>query len=212
MTPSAPDSEPRSGRAAYDPDCLLQCPTPAGWLPVALGDLDALLIDHAGCEQKAAAAALTLLGKNPEDRVFVETLSHLAQEEMRHFDLVFRLVLGRGATLRPLSVDPYVRDLLAIIRKGRIEGLIDRLLMAALIEARSHERFQLLAAGLPAGPERDLYEELIPPEAGHAALFVALAERVGSKADVRVRLSQVAAHEATVIAALGEAPEARIHG
>jgi tRNA-(ms[2]io[6]A)-hydroxylase len=205
-------AEMPTGRAAYDPDHLLRCPSPAGWLPVALADLDSLLIDHAACEQKAAVAAMSVLTKLPEDRVFVETLSHLAQEEMQHFDLVHRLVLARGATLRPLVVDPYVRDLVAIVRKGRVETLMDRLLVAALIEARSHERFRLLAAALGPGPERDLYEALIPPEAGHAALFVALAERVAPKAEVRVRLSQVADHEAAVVSALGEAPEARMHG
>jgi tRNA-(ms[2]io[6]A)-hydroxylase len=212
MTSSLQNDSPLTGRAAYDPDHILQCPSPEGWLPVALANLDELLIDHAGCEQKAAAAALTLLGKNPEDRVFIETLSNLAQEEMRHFDMVYRVILGRGATLRHLVVDPYIRDLATIIRKGREEALMDRLLFAALVEARSHERFRLLAGGLAAGPERELYEALIPPEAGHAALFVGLAERVAPKAEVRVRLTQVAAHEAAVVQALAAAPTPRIHG
>lgn len=155
---------------------------------------------------------MTLLGKNPEDRAFVETLSHLAQEEMRHFDLVYRVILGRGGSLPSLSVDPYVREVMTAVRKGRTEGLVDRLVIAALIEARSHERFCLLVQGLPAGPERALYEALIPPEAGHAALFVALAERVAPKAAVRVRLTQLAAHEAAVVTELGRSPAARIHG
>ncbi|MBC7542993.1 MAG: tRNA-(ms[2]io[6]A)-hydroxylase [Candidatus Sericytochromatia bacterium] len=196
--------------ARFDPDGLLQCPTPAGWLPVALADLDSLLVDHAACEQKAAAAALAMLGKVPGDRVFVETLSHLAQEEMRHFDLVYRLVLARGGKLRSMLPDPYVRDLVAIARKGREDGITDRLLVAAMIEARSHERFTLLAGGLTDPVVRELYEALIPPEAGHAALFVGLAERFSNKAAVRIRLAQVAAHEAQLV--LAQPPEPRIHG
>ena len=207
---SNPQAATPSTRADYAPDAMLHCPTPPEWLPVAMADLDSLLADHAACEQKAAVAALALLGRVPEDRVFIETLSNLAQEEMRHFDLVYRVILSRGGGLRQLFTDPYVRDLVGQVRKGREDGIVDRLLVAALIEARSHERFTLLAGALTEPDVRALYEALIPPEAGHAALFVGLAERFSNKATVRMRLSQLAAHEAALVAA--QPAEARIHG
>jgi tRNA-(ms[2]io[6]A)-hydroxylase len=189
---------------------LLRSVTDPRWLGVALADLDRTLGDHAHCEKKAAASALKLVADHPERAEMVRALAKLAQEELQHFFAVLNELQRRGAPLPPDDGDPYARQLLALVRSGGAR-LMDRLLVAALIEARSHERLALLgeAPGLQDPRLAELYRRLAVAEAGHERLFVQLAEEVATPAEVARRLAELAEAEARIVAALPLEP--RIH-
>jgi tRNA-(ms[2]io[6]A)-hydroxylase len=187
---------------------LLRVRTDPRWVAVALADLGATLADHAHCEKKAAASALKLVADHPDRPDLVRALAKLAQEEMQHF-LAVLVELGRRAiALSPDAGDPYAQALVAKVRSGDAAArLVDRLLVGALIEARSCERLALLAEALPDPRLRDLYARLAQSEAGHERLFVDLARRVSPEAEAR--LDALADEEARVVASLPVM--ARIH-
>jgi tRNA-(ms[2]io[6]A)-hydroxylase len=190
----------------------LAASTDPRWLPLALERFDEVLCDHAHCEKKAAAQAISLLASWPEKVLLVQRLARLAQEELQHFRQVYDRVVARGLVLGRDRGDPYARALRAHVRH-QAEGprLTDLLLVAALIEARSHERLALLAGGL-AEREPELarfYEALATAEAGHARLFVGLAEEYDDPAAVAERLAELARLEAELVAGLPLEP--RIH-
>jgi len=184
--------------------------TPAGWAEAALEQPLALLSDHAHCELGAAAAAQGMLARKPEASELVERLSAHALDELRHFKQVHRLLRELGGTLEPVRVNPYAEALMSRCERGE-RNLLDRLLVAAVIERRSLERFERLAEAADGRqPElAALYRELAPSEAGHAALFVELARDLYPREDVSARLVRWVAFEAAAIAGLAFAP--RIH-
>ncbi len=188
---------------------LLSSSTDPGWLTVALGDLDRVLIDHAHCEKKAAAQALSLVMAYPRHDELVQRMSALAIEELRHFRTVYAHLRRRGAELGPDPGDPYARALIGRVCSGGPGRLTDRLLVAGLIEARSHERLELLADALEEAELVALYRTLARAEAGHARLFVDLACRYDDPERVDRRLAELAAEEAKILADLPL--EARIH-
>jgi len=185
--------------------------TPSSWAGAALDDPEALLDDHAHCELGAAAAAQSLIARVPHHSRLVDRLSALAAEEMRHFRRVHRLLVRRGGRLRPPRTNPYTAGLLAVVREPREERLLDRLLVASLIERRSHERFGLLAEGAESThPElAELYQRLGPSEAGHGALFLDLARELFDRGACDARLAVLRHREADVIRALDFEP--RVH-
>ncbi len=183
--------------------------TPRAWATQALAQPLALLSDHAYCELGAAAAAQGLLARRPGDSELVERLGAHAAEELRHFRQVHRLLVELGGTLGAVRTNPYAEGLLAEVERGA-RGLVDRLLVFGLIERRSLERFELLAAA--AGPESPLgalYAELAPSEAGHAALFLELARARTPAGELEPRLARWVAREAELLAGLACGP--RIH-
>lgn len=183
--------------------------TPATWAPAALAQPLALLSDHAYCELGAAAAAQGLLARRPEDSALVERLGAHAAEELRHFRQVHRLLVELGGVLGPVRRNPYAEGLLAHVERGAA-GFLDRLLVFALIERRSLERFELLAAASTPGDRLGaLYRELAPSEAGHAALFVELARERTDDAELERRLWRWIEREAALLATLPAG--ARIH-
>ncbi len=192
-------------------DTLLRSPSDERWAKVAADDLGATLADHAHCEKKAAASALALINDYPDDTRLVHALGHLAEEEIGHFREIHAELVERGVTLPRDRGDPYVKQLLAHQRKPAPERKLDRLLVSALIEARSCERFQLLGAELAARGHSELaarFRRLESSEAGHAALFLKLArDEFGEAADAR--LDEYAELEAEIVAALPLV--ARIH-
>src|SRR5262245_19247512 len=155
----------------------LRSATGPEWTARVLADLDAFLLDHAACERKAAASAMTFVSHYPDRDGLVAIMVELAQEELEHFRLVYERIAERGLCPPPDAKDPYVNRLAALVRHGREPHFLDRLLVSAIIEARSCERLGLVAEALPAGPLRDLYVELTRAEARHHALFVRLARR-----------------------------------
>jgi tRNA 2-(methylsulfanyl)-N6-isopentenyladenosine37 hydroxylase len=179
----------------------LLTPTDPAWVDVARSDLDGLLRDHAHCELKAAQSALSLVarfgGEAPE---WVAPLVALAHEETEHFREVEAKLGARGARMAPPRPDDYVVALRAAAKNdgSGTPALLDRLLVCSLIEARSCERFKLLAEGLPDADLRAFYRELMVSEAKHYRLFAGLAEsRFGEEA-ASERLRVLAAREAAV--------------
>lgn len=165
--------------------------TPPGWAEAALADPAALLADHAHCEKKAAVTALNLSLSLADDGPAAVLLARLAEEELNHFRRVLELLQARGAPLRPDTGNGYAGGLLAHAAKTGPGKLLDRLLVAALIEARSCERLGLLEAELRRRGERggwlDLLTELERCEAGHAAAYRSLAgARFGAVAESRL--------------------------
>jgi tRNA-(ms[2]io[6]A)-hydroxylase len=170
-------------------------------------DLGALLSDHLHCERKAAENALGLVRRYPGQALLVERLSRLAHEETSHIVQVAALLAARGLALRPDTPNHYARALLAEMRGNEPERRMDALLCAGLIEARSHERLGLLAAGFAADGDAalaDLYATLTAAEDRHAEIFIALAGPGSAP-----RLDVLAAREAEILAALPH--ECRIH-
>lgn len=196
---------------------VLGVATPSGWGAVALADLPATMSDHAHAEKKAALSALALLSREPARSDLVNRMAKLAAEELDHLDRVLAHLRARGWALAPDRPDRYARRLLELRRGDGAGALVDRLLTAALIEARSWERLHLLALALREGADAlpgggalsDFYTELAQSEAGHYRLFVRLAERECPDQDVHGRLAELAAAEAEIVAALPHEP--RIH-
>jgi tRNA 2-(methylsulfanyl)-N6-isopentenyladenosine37 hydroxylase len=186
----------------------LQIATPAGWVEVALADLEGTMSDHAHAEKKAALSAMTLLSREPQRSDLVGKMAKLAREELRHLDQVLGHLRSRGWVLRRDLPDRYAGALLKLRRGSGEQALVDRLLCAALIEARSWERLNLLGEALD-GELGEFYAELARSEAGHYRLFVELAAVECPGQDVTARLAELAAAEAQIVAALPH--EARIH-
>jgi tRNA-(ms[2]io[6]A)-hydroxylase len=175
------------------------------WAGVAADDLGATLSDHAHCEKKASASAIALINDYPEDDELVRAMARLAEEEMGHFREVHEILRARGATLPRDRGDPYARALLALLRQPAALRKLDRLLVSALIEARSCERFRLLSAELGRRGEGELsavFRRLESSESGHAALFVHLARQRFGETTAESRLSELSEAEARIVAEL----------
>lgn len=177
----------------------LHAPTDPRWLSLALGDLDAILLDHAHCEKKAASTALSLVFKYPEHEAFVLPLSRLAREELAHFELVIDHLHRRGLKFERQKPSPYAGRLMEAVRTHEPDRLLDTLLCCALIEARSCERMKLLAEHLEDAELAALYRGLLASEARHHMLFVDLARLVAPEEAVRDRLAALAIHEAAIL-------------
>jgi tRNA-(ms[2]io[6]A)-hydroxylase len=187
----------------------LAAPSSAAWLEQAVAHPDLLLIDHAHCERKAAGVALQLMFRYPSDGPLAAALSPLAREELEHFERVQALVERRGIGLRPLAAPPYGAALAGQVRKQEPDRLLDSLLVAGLIEARSHERMGLLAAHSPDPELRELYGDLLASEARHFGLYWVLCEQRWPRSQVVARLQELAAFEADQLATLH--PQPRMH-
>ena len=173
------------------------------WLPLALSRFDEVLVDHAHCEKKAAANALSMLQAYPEVPQLPITMARLAREESAHLAKVLAIMDARGLTLTRDAGDPYAQGLQTFIRTPREERRLDRLLVAAVIEARSCERLGLLASGLTDPPLARFYKELAQSEDGHQSLFFRLAVNAHGEPAARARLDVLLDREAEVITAVG---------
>ena len=181
------------------PDSILAAPTPPAWTLAAAARLPELLVDHANCEKKAASSALALIFAYPEDTALALALSRLAREELKHFEQVQRAM--RELAIAPVRQRPgrYAQELRRALRTTHPERKLDLLLAAALIEARSAERFVLLAGRLPQ-PLAELYGELARAEARHFELYLELA-RERAPAEWEARLAALADREAQLATA-----------
>lgn len=197
----------------------LASPTDDAWVEAALADIPRLLSDHAHCEMKAATNALSLAVRYCDRPALVQALAAIAEEETSHFRRVHAMLVERGLPLGTPPVDPYAAELRRSAEVGRgPSALVDCLLVAALIEARSCERFRLLADRCTDPEPRALWRELLASEAGHYRTFldfaIAEGERDGATADeVRERLSLLAVREAKIVARLAHTDDrATVHG
>jgi tRNA-(ms[2]io[6]A)-hydroxylase len=185
--------------------------TEVGWAERAVAHRDELLLEQAHLEKKAAAAAVNLLFRYPDQPALQRPLAELAREELEHFELCLDELERRGIAFGPQLASPYAARLLAIARRGEPGRLLDHLLCCALIEARSFERMRLLGNALA---ERDpdlsrLYLGLIASEARHHGVYLRLAREIFAAAEVEPRLQTIAAHEAQVQRELPDLP--RLH-
>jgi tRNA-(ms[2]io[6]A)-hydroxylase len=181
---------------------ILAAVTPAAWLEEAVRRWPELLIDHANCEKKAASTALALMFAYPEDRALALALARLAREELRHFEQVARALSAAGVAVSRQRPGRYAQELRAAMRTSEPGRKLDLLLVGALIEARSAERFRLLAPRLPA-PLARLYADLAAAEARHFELYLGFAQ-TAAPAEWRARLAQLAACEAQLVSATEE--------
>jgi tRNA 2-(methylsulfanyl)-N6-isopentenyladenosine37 hydroxylase len=167
----------------------LQLPTDPRWINLAEMQLEEILTDHAFCEQKAATTCITLIQKNSEKEHLVEALSPIVTEEWGHFRQVLAEIKKRGLKLGLQRKDVYVNGLLPFVVKGgsRDQHFLDQMLIMALIEARSCERFKRLSEGLDDEYMRKFYRRFMESEAGHYTLFINLAEYYLPKEMVRKR-------------------------
>jgi tRNA-(ms[2]io[6]A)-hydroxylase len=180
----------------------LKVATDPRWLPHALSHFDEVLIDHAHCEKKAAANALSLLQAHPEVPGLPAQMARLAREESAHLAKVLQLMEARGLVLGRDAGDPYAKGLQRLVRHDAKQRRLDRLLVAGIIESRSHERLALLAEGLADPGLRRLYAELAKSEDGHQKLFVRLARNVEAEAVVDARLAVLLEGEAELVRTL----------
>lgn len=183
--------------------------TRAEWVEEALAHLDEILLDHAHCEKKAAGAAIKLLFSYPDVLCLQEPLSRLAREELGHFEQILKLMRERGIAFARQRPSPYGGKLHAHVRRDEPDRLMDILLVGALIEARSCERFRLLAAALPDPALAQLYRGLLACEARHGDIYLDLCARVAGEEAARERLRELAEAEATILRE--RAPVVRLH-
>lgn len=181
------------------PDRLPLEPTRADWLPCVLDNFNAFLADHASCEKKASGMAVNVASHYPDQPRLLAAMADLAVEEMSHFREVIKLLIERGAEPQPDTKDPYVRALQKQIRSGTEAYLLDRLLVAAVVEARGHERFGLVADAVKDPALQKFYRAITASEDRHWQLFVELADHYFPTQEVEARLAQLCAAEADIV-------------
>ncbi|MCA9125950.1 MAG: tRNA-(ms[2]io[6]A)-hydroxylase [Planctomycetales bacterium] len=178
----------------------LQSSTSYRWLGQVQESLDEILIDHAHCEYKAAATAMSLMGSYIADRELCDEMTQIVAEELEHFHSVLHLLERRGIPFQRQPAGHYGRELNALVRPNEPLRAVDRLLIASLIEARSCERFSLLAEHV-ADPElAEFYRSLFESEARHHTTYVRLAKHFADEETVRQRLKELAGREAEIVA------------
>ncbi len=180
----------------------LQCDSSPLWLQAVLDNFDTFLQDHASCEKKASGMALSILSHYPDKPKIVHAMTDLALEELNHFRQVTQIIYDKGLQLTPDKKDHYVNKLNALTRNGTSFYLIDRLLIAAIVEARGHERFGLIAEALPEGQLKRFYDAITRSEGKHFELFLNLASDFISEEAMQTRLEQLLSAEADILNAL----------
>lgn len=177
----------------------LHSTSPDRWLAQVNGHLDMILIDHAHCEQKAAAAAMDLMFDYVENQELCREMTEIVNEELEHFHLVLDILNRRSIRFHKLRPGPYGRRLKELVRRQEPHKAVDRLLIAGLIEARSCERFQLLRDHVDDSELSQFWGDLCESEARHHAVYVRLAQAYGQADEVRTRLEELATLEAAII-------------
>jgi len=172
------------------------------WVHTVLADFDAFIQDHANCERKASALAMSMVIKHPDRTRIVPALIVLAQEELEHFRQVYELMVTRGLPLVKDTQDPYVNQLAACMRHGREPRFLDRLLISSLIECRGAERFGIIAEALDDPDLKAFYVSLWKAEAKHAHQFVDMALQYADPDTTRTRLRELAEREAEIVQGL----------
>ncbi|MBT8186184.1 MAG: tRNA-(ms[2]io[6]A)-hydroxylase [Croceitalea sp.] len=184
----------------------LQLPTDPRWVNIVEKNISEILTDHAYCEQKAASTAISLIIGFPEKSELVKEMTALAREEMGHFNMVHDNILKRGWVLGRERKDEYVIELMKFFPKGgsRDTHLVHKLLYAALIEARSCERFRLLSEHISDPELAEFYRKLMVSEANHYTMFLKFARKYGPRDVVDEKWQSLLAHEAEIMKNLGK--------
>jgi tRNA 2-(methylsulfanyl)-N6-isopentenyladenosine37 hydroxylase len=179
----------------------LKLPTDPRWVNIVEKNIEEILTDHAYCEQKAASTAISLIVSFPEYTDLTKEMIALVKEEMSHFKMVHDRILDRGWVLGRDRKDDYVIELLKFFPKGgsRTTQLVHRLLYAALIEARSCERFRLLSEELKDKELAEFYRKLMVSEANHYTMFLGFARQYGDRKEVDAKWQQLLDYEANIM-------------
>ncbi|MDJ0843565.1 tRNA-(ms[2]io[6]A)-hydroxylase [Crocosphaera sp.] len=188
---------------------ILKTPTQTAWIEQAINNLDTIVLDHSHCERKAASVALNLMFRYSSNAVLVRKLTAIAKEELEHFEQVNQWLDQRNIPLGPLSSPPYGAKLKAEISTKEPQRLLDSLLIAALIEARSHERLGLLGNHCPDENLAKFYRSLMDSEARHYGIYWLLADTYFEREMVQKRLDELSIIESEILETLH--PEPRIH-
>jgi tRNA-(ms[2]io[6]A)-hydroxylase len=185
----------------------LKLPTDPRWVKLVQSNIEEILTDHAYCEQKAASSAISCIVRFPEYPDLVEECTRISIEEMEHFRMVHQELLKRGLKLGRERKDEYVSDLASFILKpggGKKEQFVNQMLFAAMIEARSCERFKLLSEKIEDEGLKIFYRNLMESEAEHYATFIKFAKKYGGDIDVDSRWKEFLAFEADLMFKYGK--------
>lgn len=193
----------------------LKMPTDPRWVNIVEKNISEILTDHAFCEQKAASNAISIIVQYPQFPDMVKAMTEICQEEMEHFGMVHDKILERGYSLGFERKDPYVHDLLGFLKSNhsgnpKISYMVNQLLFAAMIEARSCERFKLLSEEINDKDLQDFYRNLMESEARHYVTFLNFARKYGTGIDVDKRWQEFLDFEASLMDKYGK--EETIHG
>lgn len=187
----------------------LKSETNGRWLAQVDEDLDAVLIDHAHCEKKAAGTALNLMFAYVDNLELCREMTEIVNEELEHFHMVIEVLEARGVTFRRLTPSTYGRKLNDLVRKSEPERAVDRLLVAGIIEARSCERFQKLADHVDDPELAEFYRSLFESEARHHTTYTRLARHFAQDDVVNQRREELVTAEAEILAGSDDPP--RMH-
>ena len=176
--------------------------TPSSWVNAVMEDFDSFLQDHASCEKKASGMALSMLAHYPDKADIVSAMGDLAVEELSHFREVLRLLGARNISPAADTKDPYVNALNKHVRRAPEFFLLDRLLVAAIVEKRGHERFEILMHALPEGSDKLFYKAIVASEERHYLLFLQLANQYFDSVTLNLRLSELLELEAEIVRTL----------
>ena len=191
----------------------LKLPTDPRWVNIVEKNIEEILTDHAYCEQKAASNAISCIVRFPQYPDVVAEMVRIAREEMEHFGMVHQELLKRGLKLGRERKDEYVQDLADYIRSGggsKEQHFVDRMLFAAMIEARSCERFRLLSLEIADADLKQFYHELMASEAEHYTTFINFARKYAGDIDVDQRWRDFLSFEASLMEKYGK--KETIHG
>jgi len=180
-------------------DFSLKVISSQAWLDTVMADFDAFLLDHASCEKKASGMAMSMISHYPDKPELIREMLSLAIEELSHFRDVMRLILDRDLLPAADAKDDYINLLHKAMDKGKDAYMMDRLLIASIVEARGAERFALIAEALPKGKLKLFYQAISDSEARHYRLFLKLAGQYFSEERISPRLESLLALEADII-------------
>ncbi|MEZ4798699.1 MAG: tRNA-(ms[2]io[6]A)-hydroxylase [Flavobacteriales bacterium] len=184
----------------------LRLATDPRWVNIVEKNIEEILTDHAYCEQKAASNAISTIVRYPEYPDLVDDMVRISQEEMEHFGMVHQELIKRGMQLGRERKDTYVHDLASFIMQGgnKHQIFVDRMLFAAMIEARSCERFRLLSENIADENLRGFYYDLMASEAEHYTTFLGYARKYGTGVDVDKRWNEFLDFEASLMEKYGK--------
>ncbi len=184
------------------PDLPLRYTTSTDWIDAVMADFDSFLLDHAAAEKKASGMAISMLSHYPDRVELVAAMADLAVEELTHYREVVKWIHRRGLLTSADRKDPYVVEFREVIRQGRQEYLLDRLLTAGIIEARGAERFALVAEALEPGALKKFYQSIARSEERHFTLFLDLADRYVDQDVIAARWEELLDIEAAIVSKL----------
>lgn len=184
----------------------LKLPTDPRFANIAEANIEEILTDHAFLEQKAASSAISLIVGFPDYPEVVEKMAELAIEEMEHFQQVHEIIVRRGFKLGKERKDEYIHALNGFFQKGgrtREQILVDKLMFAAMVEARSCERFRVLSENIQDEELSEFYHRLMKSEAGHYSMFLLMAQKYGGEEEVKAKWERFLEYESKIITSLG---------